>query len=88
MRRQLVVEPQQIRMLPHMTDDVVRHHGFHAVGKVAGHPWPPTGIRREQGPVDGDREVLPIHDVSDPAQAVLPTLTDSRGILRRDIKQM
>ena len=63
-----------------MTDDMVGHHGFHAVGKIAGHPWPPTGIRREQGPVDGDREVLPIHDVSDSAQVVLPTPRDGCGI--------
>ena len=41
-----------------MTDDTVGHNGFRAVGKIAGHPWPPTGIRSEQCPVDGDRELL------------------------------
>src|SRR5262252_1258736 len=41
----------------------------------------------EQGSVDGDRKMLPCHDLSDPAQTVLPTLTDSRGIFTRDIKR-
>ena len=31
--------------------------------------------------------MLLCHDLSDPAQTVLPTLTDSRGILTRDIKR-
>jgi hypothetical protein len=86
MRRQLLVEPQQVRMFPHVTDDVVGHHGFHAVGKIAGHPRPPTGVRCEQAPVDCDRKVLPVHDVLDRAQAVLPTLRNSRGIERGNIK--
>ena len=29
---QLLVEPQQIRMFPHVAEDMVGHHGFHAVG--------------------------------------------------------
>src|SRR5262245_61760620 len=73
-------------MFPHMADDIVRHHCFQAIGKVAGHPRSPSGIRREQCRVDGDCEVLAIHDVPHAPQTVLPALTDSSRIQGRDIK--
>src|SRR5262245_41459972 len=73
-------------MLPHMTDDIVRHHCFQAIGKVASHPRSPFGIRREQCCVDGDCKVLAIHDVSHAAQTVLPALTPRRWVQRRDKK--
>src|SRR5262245_60782008 len=73
-------------MLPQMTDDVVGHHGLHAVGQISGHPWPPTGIRREQCSVDGDRKVFLVNYIPDSPQAILPTLRNSRGIERRDVE--
>src|SRR4029450_11221958 len=42
---QFLFEPQQIRMFPNVTDDVVRHHGFYAIGQIAGHSWPPPRNR-------------------------------------------
>src|SRR5262245_57757912 len=85
--RQLIVEPQQIRIKPHMTNSVICHYRFYAVGKVAGHPRPPSGFVTEQGSVDGNCKVLRCHEVCDSAQAVLPTLTDSRGVFASDIRR-
>src|SRR5262249_48844604 len=84
--RQLVVEPEKIGIKPHVTNDVIRHYRIHGVGEVARLPRPPTGFRTKQGAVDRDRKMFAGHDVSDPAQAVLPTLTDSGGIFTRGIR--
>ena len=73
-------------LYPPLIDYVVGHHRLRAVGKISGHLWPPTGVRPEQGGVDRDRKVLPLHDVSDPAQAVLPALGKSCGIERSEVK--
>jgi hypothetical protein len=73
-------------MLPDVTDDVVGHHGFDAVGEIPGHSQPPVGIRGEQGAVDRDREAFFVHDVLDSAQSELPPLRNSRGIEWRHIK--
>ena len=47
-RRQLVVKPQQIGVLPNVTDDVVGHHRLHPFGEIACHPKPPGRFRGEQ----------------------------------------
>src|SRR6516225_6095786 len=73
-------------MFPHMTDDVVRHHGFYAIGQIAGHPWPPSGMRLKERPVNRDCQLLFIDNVADAAQAVLPPLCDSDRIERSDIE--
>jgi len=83
--RQLVVEPQQICIEPPMSYDVICHYGFRDIGQIAG-PAQPTGFRAEQGAVDGDSKMLACYNVSDPAQAVLPTLTDSRRVFAGDIR--
>src|SRR6185312_11925461 len=79
-------EPQQVCLLPKVAYFVVCHRGFHALGKIS-RPPQPMGIGGEQGPINGDREVFAFDDVFCPAEVVLPTLTDSRGILWRDIKR-
>src|SRR4029453_14854265 len=63
-----------------MTDNVICHYGFYCIGKVAGHPGPPTGFITKHGSVDGDGKILPCHDVGAPARAILPPLTESGGV--------
>jgi len=49
--RQLVVEPQQICIKPHMNNDVIRNYKIRGIGEVARLCGPPTGSRTEQGAV-------------------------------------
>jgi hypothetical protein len=60
----LVVEPEQIGIKPHMTDDVIRHYGIDGVGEVARLPRPPTGFRTKKGAIDRDRKMFTGHDIA------------------------
>src|SRR5262245_10469076 len=70
--RQPIVEPQQIRVLRNVADDVVGHDGFPATGKIASHPRPPAGVRLEQSRVDGDCQAFLVNNIPNSAQTVLP----------------
>src|SRR5262249_9719339 len=64
----------------------VRHHGFYAIGQIAGHRAPQSGMRLKERPVNRDCQLLFRSNVADAAQPVLPPLCDSDRIERSDIE--
>src|SRR6266536_2728944 len=80
MRVQIIVEPQQIRVFPEMARHVVLNSCFHPVGQIPRQARPPTRLRGEQCPVDGDCKALVPHDIVDPAQSILKAVGEGSRI--------
>jgi hypothetical protein len=73
-------------MFPHVADDVIRHRRFNASGEISRQPGPPARRRREKAPIDRDGQVILSDNSSNMAESVLPALSESNGIKRRDKK--
>src|SRR5438477_637414 len=65
-----------------MACDVVRNDCFHCICEIPRQSRPPSIVRGEQCPVDGDCKTLVPRYVVDPPQSILPAMLDGRGIER------
>src|SRR4051794_21879065 len=69
-----------------MACDVIRNDCFHCICEIPRQSRPPTILRGEQCPVDGDSKTLVPGYVVDPPQSILPAMLDGSGVDRGHVE--